>query len=138
MPAKDIIHNAVKNAIIKDGWIITADPYELSYQEVSLAIDLAAEKMFEAARGPERILVEAKSFVGHSFARDFQLALGQYEMYRGILEVLRVPDVLYLAISDFVYHRFFRKDVYTMLVERFRVNLLVVDIETEDIVSWIN
>jgi XisH protein len=26
MPAKDIYHDAVKNALIKDGWTITADP----------------------------------------------------------------------------------------------------------------
>ncbi|MEM7715338.1 MAG: element excision factor XisH family protein [Cyanobacteria bacterium P01_A01_bin.68] len=24
MPSKDIIHNSVKNALIKDGWVITA------------------------------------------------------------------------------------------------------------------
>ncbi|MFN7462557.1 MAG: element excision factor XisH family protein, partial [Pseudanabaena sp.] len=27
MPAKDVYHDAVKNALIKDGWVITADPY---------------------------------------------------------------------------------------------------------------
>ncbi len=25
--AKDIIHDMVKNALIKDGWMITADPF---------------------------------------------------------------------------------------------------------------
>jgi hypothetical protein len=27
--ARDKIHNAVKNALIKGGWTITADPYQL-------------------------------------------------------------------------------------------------------------
>jgi hypothetical protein len=27
MPKLDIIHNAVRNALIKDGWVITDDPY---------------------------------------------------------------------------------------------------------------
>ena len=27
MPAKDIYHDAVKNALIKDGWTILADPF---------------------------------------------------------------------------------------------------------------
>jgi hypothetical protein len=138
MPAKDLIHDAVKNALIKDGWAITADPYELAYQEVSLAVDLAAEKMFEAVRDNEKILVEVKSFVGHSFARDFQMALGQYEMYLGVLEATHVPDTLYLAVSDVVYRRFFRQNVYQMLVERFQIHLLVVDIEKEEVVSWIS
>ena len=136
MPAKDLIHEAVKNALIKDGWIITADPYELEYQEVSLAVDLAAEKLFEATRDNQKILVEVKSFVGRSFARDFQTALGQYQMYQGILEATLTPDVLYLAISDVVYLRFFRQNIYQMLVERFEMRLLIVDIEKEEIVSW--
>jgi hypothetical protein len=138
MPAKDLIHNAVKNALIKDGWTITADPYELAYQEVSLAVDLAAEKLFEATRDNQKILIEVKSFVGRSFARDFQTALGQYQMYLGILEVTRSPDTLYLAISDIIYRRFFRQDVYQMLVERFQIQLLIVDIEKEEIISWIS
>ena len=25
--AKDLLHDAVKNSLLKDGWIITADPY---------------------------------------------------------------------------------------------------------------
>ena len=31
MPAKDTCHDAVKNALIKDGWTITADPYYLEF-----------------------------------------------------------------------------------------------------------
>lgn len=53
-----MIHEAVKNALIKDGWTITADPYDLSYAEVSLAVDLAAEKLIEATRNNQKILVE--------------------------------------------------------------------------------
>jgi hypothetical protein len=33
MPAKDRIHHAVKNALIKDGWTITHDPYRLEVGE---------------------------------------------------------------------------------------------------------
>lgn len=136
MAAKDLIHDAIKNALIKDGWTITADPYELAYQEVSLAVDLAAEKLFEATRGNRKILVEVKSFVGRSFAKEFQSALGQYQMYLGILEATETPDTLYLATSDLAYRRFLQQNVYQMLVERFQLRLLIVDIEKEEIVSW--
>jgi len=37
MPAKDIFHNHVKNALIKDGWFITHDPLTLKY---GIAIEL--------------------------------------------------------------------------------------------------
>jgi hypothetical protein len=36
--AKDIIHDAVKSALIKDGWTITADPYYLKYEELSFLL----------------------------------------------------------------------------------------------------
>ncbi|WP_293131912.1 element excision factor XisH family protein [Okeania sp. SIO3I5] len=42
MSARDSIHNLVKQAIIKDGWEITDDPYVISYGERFLFIDLAA------------------------------------------------------------------------------------------------
>lgn len=32
--ARDKIHNAVKNALIKDGWTITHDPYEFAWKKV--------------------------------------------------------------------------------------------------------
>ncbi len=31
--ARDLIHEAVKNALLKDGWTIIADPYPLPYEE---------------------------------------------------------------------------------------------------------
>jgi hypothetical protein len=34
MPAKDIYHEEVKNALIKDGWTITDDPYIIKKEEI--------------------------------------------------------------------------------------------------------
>ncbi len=31
MPARDIYHDAVKNALIQEGWIITDDPLHLKW-----------------------------------------------------------------------------------------------------------
>lgn len=42
MPAKDIYHNAVTSALVKDGWTITADPYRILYEDAELYADLAA------------------------------------------------------------------------------------------------
>ena len=32
MPAKDRYHDAIKNALTKDGWTIIRDPYTIKYQ----------------------------------------------------------------------------------------------------------
>jgi XisH protein len=55
MPRRDIIHQAVKNALIKDGWTITADPYLLEYGAEDLFVDLAAERLLAAERGTAKI-----------------------------------------------------------------------------------
>jgi predicted RecB family endonuclease len=75
--AKDRFHNAVRTALEKEGWIVTADPYELSVGEVDFEIDLAAE-MLAAERAGEKIAVEIKSFIGRSNVADFHTALGQF------------------------------------------------------------
>ncbi|GIK57976.1 MAG: hypothetical protein BroJett015_36390 [Chloroflexota bacterium] len=80
--------------------------------------------------------MEVKSFLGRSFAREFQSALGQYQVYQGLLEALNVSDTLYLAVSDTVYRRFFQQTAYQLLVERFQMRLLVVDIENEKVILW--
>ncbi len=62
MSAKDRFHEAVKIALIKDGWIITHDPLFLDFDNARLQIDLAGEQVIAAARGVEKIAVEVKSF----------------------------------------------------------------------------
>ena len=42
VPTRDIIHDAVKNALIKDGWTITADHYVIAYEDVTLFADLGS------------------------------------------------------------------------------------------------
>jgi hypothetical protein len=66
MPALDIYHNTVKNALIKDGWAITHDPYHLRVGTTNLYIDLGAEQVMAAEKGNKKIAVEIKSFVSRS------------------------------------------------------------------------
>ncbi|MEA5476510.1 element excision factor XisH family protein [Pseudanabaena galeata UHCC 0370] len=63
MPAQDIYHEAVKNALIKDVWMITADPYLIRYKDVDLFADLAAEKPIAAERQGKKIVVEVSCWL---------------------------------------------------------------------------
>jgi len=47
MPAKDIFHNAVKNALQKDGWTITHDPFFLKIGRRKVYADLAADRLIK-------------------------------------------------------------------------------------------
>lgn len=41
MPARDIYHNAVRNALEKDSWQITKDPFILKWGTIVLAFQAA-------------------------------------------------------------------------------------------------
>jgi len=60
MPAKDIYHEQVKNALIKDGWTITHDPYTMTFGQKDVFVDLGATRMLAAEKGDEIIAVEIK------------------------------------------------------------------------------
>jgi len=63
MSAKDVIHDSVKNALIKDGWVITHDPFTIKYKDATLFADLAAQRTLAAEKAGNKILVEIKSEV---------------------------------------------------------------------------
>jgi hypothetical protein len=136
MPAKDLYHDAVKAALTKDGWSITADPYRIRYKDVDLYADLAAERPIAAEREGQKIVVEIKSFVGRSLMTDFHNAVGQYMVYQALIRETAPEYSLYLAVDDIVYRNFFRREGIEFLVRESQINLFVVDIDQQEIVQW--
>ena len=137
MSARDAIHDTVKSALIGDGWTITADPYIIDYEDLTLFADLAAERAIAAERGDERIAVEIKSFLGPSEIREFEGALGQFQVYRGLLEVTDPTRKLFLAVSETVYEDFFQRPAIQLIVRRFQLALLVVNVAKQEVLEWI-
>jgi hypothetical protein len=138
VPTKDVIHEAVKNALIKDGWTITADPYVIDYDDLTLFADLAADRALAAEKEGRRIALEIKSFLGRSEVREFETALGQYQLYRGLLEVTDPSRKLFLAVRDATYDDFLQRPAIRLVVRRFQVALVVVNVESEEINQWIS
>jgi XisH protein len=138
MPAKDFYHYQVKNALIKAGWRITCETYQIKFREIKLYADLAAMAMFAAEREQQQIIVEVKSFLGASRVRDFEAALGQYILYRLYLAQIFPEAVLYMAVSDAIYQSFFTKSAIQFAVTELDIKLIVFDIDQEVIVQWIS
>lgn len=138
MPKLDIIHDAVKNALIKDGWIITDDPYIIQYGRTTLYADLGAERPIAAERDGQKLVIEVKSFIGASKIQDLKEALGQYDIYRYLLEEITPDRKLYIAVSTVAYKSFFSQDVIQLILKKHQLPLIVVDTETEEIRQWIN
>lgn len=99
MPAKDIYHDTVKNALVKDGWVITRDPLSFRVGKRDMHIDLGAEELVSADKEGRKIAVEIKSFSGASLMRELEQAMGQYTLYKAVLARREPERVLYIAIG---------------------------------------
>ena len=137
MPAQDSIHQPVKNALLKDGWVITADPFTIKYEEFTVFADIAADRLLALERGENKIVVEVKSFLGRSPVHDLELALGQYLLYTSLLKRVEKDRKLYLAISETIYTAEFEQKAVQAIVSDYAVALLVINVETEEEVRWI-
>ena len=136
--AKDIIHDAVKNALTKDGWTVTDDPFRIKYKDLELQADLGAERPIAAFKAGRKIVVEIKSFVGRSLISELYAALGQYSVYLDLLQETEPDRKLYLAVSDLVYNDFFQLEGVQFIAARENLALLVVNTATEEVLQWIN
>lgn len=137
MPAKDIYHNQVVNALNKDGWKITDDPLRLQYGAKDFYVDLGAEKLLAAEKNGDKIAVEIKSFVGASEIEDLKNAVGQFVIYRSVMEKIEFDRKLFLAIRDTVYIDLFEEPIGKLLIETENLKVLVFDAKREEIVKWI-
>ena len=100
MSARDKYHEIVKNAHVREGWMITHDPYRIAIGTTHGDIDFGAEMPIAAERNNERIAVEVKSFLSDSEIYDLERAVGQYGMYRVVLRKLDPSRTLYLAVPS--------------------------------------
>ncbi|OCQ95653.1 fatty-acid synthase [Oscillatoriales cyanobacterium USR001] len=136
MPAKDVYHNVVKNALIKDGWRITHDPLRLKWGIKDMYVDLGAERVFSAEKAGQKIAVEVKSFVGASDMNDLENALGQYLVYRSVITRTEPDRKLYLAITKTVFSELLSEPLGQIIRADYQVSLIVFTEENEEIVQW--
>jgi len=136
MPTKDIYHDTVKRALIKDGWTITHDPLILVFGRTNVYVDLGAEQLLAAEKEERKIAVEIKSFRGHSSTEDLEKALGQYILYEDLLMTKDPERTLYLAISKDTYRLTFSEPDVSSLITRQEIKLIIFDSIKEVILQW--
>ncbi len=137
MPARDIHHNAVKQALINDGWTITDDPMHLRWGRKDMYIDLGASQILAAQKEESKIAVEVKTFGGRSEINDLEKALGQYILYFDVLTELEPERALYLALPIWAYESLFEEPLGQLLLKKKRLRLIVFEPNQESIKQWI-
>lgn len=137
MPRRDAYHQQVKRALIKDGWTITHDPLTIKFKGLRWHADLGAERNLAAVKGEQKIAVEIKVFGGKSFLDDLEKAAGQYGIYRTLLKRTEPDREIFLAVERKVWEDYFRLPAIVEIVEDQRINLMVFDLRTKEVVQWI-
>ena len=136
MAAKDLFHDAVRKALLKQQWVITADPLTIKIEGVKFEIDLAAEKVFAAQKAGRKIAVEVKSFLNNSALTDFHVALGQFLNYRLALQMSEPDRSLYLAVPFDTFDSFFQERFVKVAVSLYQLKLVVYDPLKEVVIEW--
>lgn len=138
MAAKDLFHDAVKQALQKDRWTITADPLIIKIDKIKFEIDLGADRILAAEKEEQKIAIEIKSFLSNSTLTDFHVALGQFLNYRLALQMTQPDRTLYLALPLDTFESFFQETFVKEAVRIYHLKLIVYDPCKEVIVEWIN
>ncbi|MCB0142910.1 MAG: XisH family protein, partial [Caldilineaceae bacterium] len=137
MPARDIYHDVVRNALMKDGWTITHDPLRLEWGGKDMYVDLGAENLLAVEKDAQKLAVEIKSFVGASDMADLEKALGQYVLYHDVLAELEPERVLYLAVPQTVVQNIFEEPLGRLLLRNKRLQIIGFEPIKQEVVQWI-
>jgi XisH protein len=135
--AKDKYHEQVREALEKEGWTITHDPYKIMIGRRRGYIDLGAE-IIGAEKDNQKIAIEIKSFIGVSDLDQFEDALGQFLIYLFALKRIEEDRILYLAIPREFYENFFSDPFFVELSVHYQVKIVVYDESKSIIKKWIN
>jgi hypothetical protein len=138
MPARDIYHDNVKAALVKDGWTITHDPLTLPFgRRTNLYVDLGAQRLIAASKENQKIAVEIKNFVGKSEIDDLEDALGKYVLYLSLLEEKEPDRTLFLAVTRETFGSVFSEPSGQVLIRKLNLRIIVFDDKKEEIIKWI-
>jgi hypothetical protein len=138
MPAKNLYHDVVVNALKADGWTITHDPLTLAFGGKDLFVDIGAERTTIAAeRGYEKIAVEVQSFLNRSLIRDLEQAVGQYSVYRMVLKETDPERELFLAVPRRVHEGLLSDRLGQLIVAGLDLHVIVFEEQAARIVQWI-
>ena len=133
MPNTDAHHDIVKKALKKDGWLTVKEQLPLTISTRTLWVDIKAEK----ASTNDIIVVEVKGFEKLRSPMDYlENVVGQYMVYRVILEQKNLNYPLFLAIPHEAYSNLFQEEIVKLIIDKLDIKLLVFDTNLEEIVLW--
>jgi XisH protein len=129
----------VVRALRKAGWTIADKPKYIGDAEAETFVYIDIEAVASSTDVNTRsrlIFVEVKCFPRKSTTQEVYIALGQYLIYRALLANQTDEVPLYLAVPRTTYEAQFNA-IFRRAIRDNRIMTIVVDLETETIVEWI-
>jgi len=136
MPARNWLHHIVIEALVKDGWTITDDPYTIAFGIRRVYVDLGAERLIGAEKESEKIAVEIKSLVGLSPISELEKAVGQYAIYRSWLARTDPQRQLFLALDSESHDDIFQDIAGQVLLDDYAIKLIVIHLKQGEVIKW--
>ena len=137
MPAQDLYHDVVRDALRKDGWRITHTALQLKARAESSAGDLWEGPWLMADKDERKVAVAVTSLVGRSNLTDIIQTWRQLALSRPRLHAMDSDRVVYLAIRQATYSACFGGTEGNHLLEKEHMQLMVFDPRAEVIVQWV-
>ncbi len=135
MPALDSCHDQIVRALEKTGWQVIPKPYKLPGPINSLLVDIEARRIYDGFE-QEIIVVEVKCFQNPAATmHDIYVAIGQYLVYREIMDRLALDEPLYLAIPTEIYG--ILKSIASNIIAKNQIKMMLVNLNAEVIEQWL-
>jgi hypothetical protein len=133
MPAKDAYHDIVVNALKKDGWDVINEQVRLVIGDRWMWVDIQADKIDEKLS----VLIEVKGFENiPSPIAYLQSVVGQYMIYRVILDYLEWEHPLYLSVPDHAFNDILGEEIGVEVIKQVGMKILTFSVEREEIIQW--
>jgi len=136
MPAFDVCHNQVVRALQKEGWNVEAEQVTFSLGKRRIFIDIQAVRGVNGNR-QQMMLIEVKCFSNPKLVNEeLYYAIGQYLVYRAMLAERKSEVALFMSIPELVFNLAFDLPIRRVIADS-QIKLVIVNIESERVVRWI-
>jgi hypothetical protein len=135
MPAIDACEPQVIRAFEKAGWVVIQRPLTIRLSSKRRVFaDLVMEQQAQ-----QIIVVEVKCFSsGEKVLDQLYHAIGQYMVYQAGLDRIGYDHPLYLILPFPVYTKLAPLEPIQTTLSRAKIRIIVVDLEREEITSWLD
>jgi len=80
---------------------------------------------------------EIKAFLGKSIIANLEQSIGQYVLYRLLLNKVDPAREIYLAVTDVIYDKIFSEPIGEVVINDLPLQLVIVDSDKAEIQQWI-